>query len=231
MNEGFSLLEFMVAMTISLMLLTLIVGQASLLGQRSPKIIEKQDRLEALFNTVDFFKSDMNACGQRLQEAQAFLNTLCLDTLPHRLTLRLGVASETITEMLPAREQTLRLTTPDEFSSGREVLIYDPASKIFEWARIREKRKDTLQMEVPLKQDYLPGSRLVAIKTIAYQHDVEKQTLSRKVDRAPFQPMLEQVKDFYFTFFPESTSMLYQIALSTGEQVRGYISLINLVKP
>lgn len=231
MNEGFSLLEFMIAMTISLMLLTLIVGQASLLGQRSPRIIDSQERLEALFSTIDFFKSDINACGKRLQEAQVFLGILCFDTAPHKLTIRIGTASETLGEGLNSRQQTLDLALSDEFGSGREVLIYDPASKRYEWSRILEKRKKSLGLENPLKQDYMPGSRIVAIKTISYQHDAGKQILYRKIDRAPAQPMLEQVGDFYFSFFQDTASLLYQIKLTTGEQVRGYISLSNLVQP
>lgn len=230
MNEGFSLMEFMVAMTITLMLLTLIVSQASLLGQRSARIMDSQERLEALFNTVDFFKSDISSCGMRLQEAQTLLPSLCCETAPRKLTIRLGTASEVLSKAVAANSQYLDLAAPDAFADGKTVLVYDPESSLFEWNRIRKRTQERLTLENRLQNDYPSGSRVIVVKSVTYQHDPSRQLLSRKVDRAPAQPMLEQVKDFYFTFYPQQASMLYQLELSTGEQVRGYITLNNLIR-
>lgn len=231
MNNGFSLLEFMVAMTITLMLLTLIVGQTSLIGQRSVRIISSQERIEALFNTVDFFKSDVGACGKRLQEAQLLIPSLCYQTAPHQLTVRQGSACETLSDAVPAGSPCLYIQAVESYSSGKDLLIYDPATASSEWLRIKEKNRHMLLFESALKNDYGAGSRLIVIKTTSYQHDPGKQTLSRKVDRSPAQPMLEEVKDFYFSIYPEQASLLYQLELCSGEQVRGYISLNNLVQP
>lgn len=221
----------MVAMTITLMILTLIASQVSLLGQRSPKIISSQERLEALFNTVDFFKSDMSSCGKLLIEAQNFLPPFCCETAPHKLTIRLGTAVETLSTPVMAQSKTLDIETSEYFAAGKEILIYDPVTKHSEWTYIENKSKSQLCLEACLKQDYSTGSRLIAIKTICYQHDPSQQILRRKVDQSPAQPMLEEVKDFYFSFFPQQASILYQLELSTGEQVRGYIAITNLIQP
>lgn len=231
MASGFSIVEFMVAMTITLLLLTLIVSQASLLGQRSPRIIDSQERLEALFNTVDFFKSDISSCGKRLQEAQLFMPCLCCETAPHKLTVRFGTASETLKGGVPARSQFVAVDSSEQFISGKEILLYDPSAQISEWARIKDRQKNGLTLVQATERDYSAGSRLIVVKTVTYQHDHSAQILRRKVDRSPAQPMLEGVKDFYFSYFSDQASMLYQIELISGEQVRGYIALSNLVRP
>ncbi len=231
MNDGFSLMEFMVAMTITLMLLTFIVSHAGILGQRSARIMDNQERLEALFNTVDFFKADISSCGKRLQEAQNLLPSICFETTPHKLTIRLGAGSEVLPVPVKAKSQSLEIMTPESFADGKTILAYDTESGQFEWNRIKKKTRQRLIFENCLQNEYPSGSRLVVVKSVTYQHDPAKQILSRKVDRAPAQPMLEQVKDFYFSFHPEQASMLYQLELCTGEQVRGYIALNNLVLP
>jgi len=51
--------------------MTVIIASTSV----SNKTTDSQERLEAIFHTVDTIKSDLNKCGMRLQEAKQ-LNTI-----------------------------------------------------------------------------------------------------------------------------------------------------------
>ena len=69
MNSGLSILEILVAMAIGLSILSIVIINVSQTSAVSKKITTKQQRLEAIFHTVDTIKSDLTRCGMRLQEA------------------------------------------------------------------------------------------------------------------------------------------------------------------
>jgi hypothetical protein len=58
----------------------------------------------------------------------------------------------------------------------------------------------------------------------------QQNTLKRKTDGGYFQPLIENVTEFYVNFFPEAYSVLYRIEVNKKEQIRGYVFLTNMVK-
>ena len=78
MIKGFGLLEMLVALSLGLGILTVIIAHSAESGKVAKKITVNQERLEAIFHTVDTIKSDLNKCGMRLQEARQICNISCL---------------------------------------------------------------------------------------------------------------------------------------------------------
>ena len=74
MIKGFGILEMLVSLSLGLGILTVIIAHAAETGRMAKKITSNQERLEAIFHTVDTIKSDLNKCGMRLQEAGKFFN-------------------------------------------------------------------------------------------------------------------------------------------------------------
>ena len=72
MIKGFGILEMLVALSLGLGLLTVIIAHSADSARLGKKITGNQERLEAIFHTVDTLKSDLNKCGMRLQEARQF---------------------------------------------------------------------------------------------------------------------------------------------------------------
>jgi hypothetical protein len=68
------------------------------------------------------------------------------------------------------------------------------------------------------------------VQKVEYRFDPEQRTLSRRVNRQKVETILDQVTDFYITFFPESRSVLYRIEMNGRENIRGYIFLVNMTK-
>ncbi len=110
----------------------------------------------------------------------------------------------------------------------KRILIYDPDNRNYEVNEIRAVDGDRLILAASLQDDYPINSSVVLLKEIEYKHFAEQNILKRKVNNGYFQPMIEEVTDFYVKFFPESSSVLYRIEIEKKEQIRGYIFMNNM---
>ena len=127
-------------------------------SSKAARELSQQERLEAIFRTVDTIKADLNKCGLG---APAEVKSNCFSNEPQ------GFSCKHFLEDKP-------------------------------------------------------------IKT-SYRYFPDQRTLKRKADGGDFQPLLEEVSDFYVTYFPDANSVLYRIVVNKKEQIRGYIFLLNLV--
>lgn len=196
----------------------------------SKKIIGNQERLEAIFHTVDTIKSDLNKCGIRLQEARQLCGiTPFVTAAAADFTCIYGLADEPLLENAVKGQQSLKVAANEFFKPGREILIYDLSSQTWEMNEIKSVSADTIVMKNPLQNDYPVNSMVVALKKVEYRYYMLKHVITRKIDKGKCQPLLEGVSDFYMTFFPDANSVLYRIEVNKKEQIRGYIFLLNLV--
>jgi len=123
----------------------------------------------------------------------------------------------------------VKIAANEFFKSGRGVLIYDLASQAWEMNEIVSRQDGALVLKNPLQNAYPLNSMVVALKKVEYKFYPAQRVLKRKADKGDFQPLLEEVSDFYVTFFPDANSVLYRIEDNKKEQIRGYIFLLNLV--
>ena len=195
----------------------------------SKKVTNSQERLEAIFHTVDTIKSDLNKCGMRLQEAKQLGAIAPFASAAGSFSCISGLADELLLDNAVKGQQNLKIVTNEFFKSGKDVLIYDLASQAWETNEVKSRQDEALVLKNPLQNDYPINSMVVALKKVIYKYFSTQHMLKRKTDKGNFQPLLEEVSDFYVTYFPDANSVLYRIEVNKKEQIRGYIFLLNLV--
>ena len=191
--------------------------------------IQSQERLEAIFHTVDTIKSDLNKCGMRLQEARQLCAIAPFASAADSFTCTYGIADEPLLENVVKGQQNLMVATNEFFKKDKAVLIYDLISKAWEMNEIKSSASSNPVLKNPLQNDYPVNSMVVALKKVEYKFYPALRLLKRKADKGNFQPLLAEVSDFYVTYFPDANSVLYRIEVNKKEQIRGYIFLLNLV--
>ena len=229
MIRGFGIMEMLIALSLGLGILTVIIAHSAESTRTARRIAGNQERLEAIFHTVDTLKSDLNKCGMRLQEARPFCGIVPFASAAGTFTCRYGLADEQLLENALRGQQTLRVPPNDYFKKDRALLIYDLSAQAWELNEIEYRLDGVLVLRNPLKSDFALHSTVVALKEVEYRYYPAQRALKRKADQGNFQPLLEEVTDFYVTFFPDANSVLYRIEVNRKEQVRGYIFLLNMV--
>lgn len=178
---------------------------------------------------MDTIKSDLNKCGMRLQEARQFFNLSCFSSTAGTFKCEYGLADELLLENALCGQQTLKVDQNDFFKKDKVILIYNLAAGVWELNEIKDCLVGALVLKNALQNDFGRNSPVVVLKKVEYKYYPAQRTLKRKADKGNFQPLLEEVSDFYVTFFSEANSVLYRIEVNKKEQVRGYIFLLNLV--
>lgn len=229
MIKGFGILEMLIALSLGLGVLTVIIAHSTEAARVDKKITGNQERLEAIFHAVDTIKSDLNKCGMRLQEARQMCGLAPFASAAGSFSCSYGVADELLLEGAARGQQAIRVAGNDFFKKGKAVLIYDPAGQAWELNEIEYRLDGALVLKNRLQHDFVRNSTVIALKKVDYRYYPSQRTLKRKADGGNFQPLLEEVSDFYVTFFPDANSVLYRIEVNKKEQVRGYIFLLNLV--
>ncbi len=194
----------------------------------SKKIAGNQERLEAIFHTVDTIKSDLNKCGMRLQVCREFIGISPFTSSAGSFTSTYGIADELLLDNAVKGKQSLKVAANEFFKKDKAILIHDFISKAWEMNEIKS-MDVTIHLRDPLQNDYSINSIMVVLKKVEYKFYSTQRVLKRKTDMGNFQPLLEEVSDFYVTFFPDANSVLYRIEVNKKEQIRGYIFLLNLV--
>ncbi|UCH92521.1 MAG: hypothetical protein JSV88_19805 [Candidatus Aminicenantes bacterium] len=229
MIKGFSLLEVIVAVTISVGILALVISNVSESAKHSKQVITNQQKLESIFHTVEMIRSDLTKCGMRLQEPAKFFGFPLFENNDYSFKVTYGIENEPLLITAIAGENMISVNRNDYFKKGKRIVIYDPDRETYEINEILALDNGQLILSDPLQNDYRKNSSVVVLKEVEYKLYSEQNTLKRKVNKGYFQPLIEEVTDFFVKFFPESCSVLYRIEVNRKEQIRGYIFLTNMV--
>ncbi|MGE5341885.1 MAG: type II secretion system protein J [Candidatus Omnitrophota bacterium] len=228
MIKGFSLLEVIVALTISLSVLTFVVANVGESIRNSKKVISNQQRMESIFQTIDVIRSDLTKCGMRLQDPARFLTFPLFENSDVSFKVTYGTDDESLLETAFAGTNIIKVNRNDYFQLKRKILIYDPGSEQYEVNEIKGLSGSQVTLTTLLKNNYPVNSVAVILKEIEYKHYLQQNTLKRKVNAGYFQPLIDNVTDFSVTFYPEVRSVFYRIEVNEKEQVRGYIFLPHM---
>jgi hypothetical protein len=231
MIKGFGILEMLVSLSLGLGILTVIIAHATETGRNAKKITSNQERLEAIFHTVDTIKSDLNKCGMRLQEACKFFDIPSFESSQGNFKVTYALADEELLENALPGQQTLRIGQNEFFKKDKIILVYNLERQVWEFNEIRDFSGGVLILKNSLQSEFPVHSPVLLLKKVEYRFYPAQRTLKRKTDKGNFQPLLEEVSDFYVTFFPDANSVLYRIEVNKKEQIRGYIFLLNQVQP
>ncbi len=227
MNNGISILEILIVITISFAIFGIIISNITEGAAVSRKITTRQKVLESLFFTVDTIKNDLTKCGMRLQEAADLFDIPLFSNTQSGFKVIYGLASDELAENCYSGENRIEVTGTDFVKKGRKILIYDAVSKKHEFLRVKKVDGNSLLLDSNVKTDHLKHSVIIPLKEIEMKFYKKDMVIKRKIDRGYFQPVIEGVTDFYISFFDDSNSVLYRLEINKKEQVRGYIFLSN----
>jgi len=234
MNNGFSLLEVLIAMTISLSVLSIVISSVTDSTDSGKKIQENQAVLESIFHTVDALKTDLTKCGMRLQEAKKYFDFPVFTNSEIELKTLTGIANIYLNEEAEAGSKELYLQKDEYLKKKRKLLIYNTENYSYEFNTIEDITYDNDKVYISLvnetKNFYNKSSVIILLKSVSFKYYAKEKTLKRKIDNGYFQPMIDNVTDFYLKYFPEAYSLLYRIEVGHKEQIRGYIFLTNMVQ-
>lgn len=225
MLKGFSLLEFVVSLAISVGVLTIALSTSTGPLRYSRKVIAHQQKMESIFHTIDMIRSDLTKCGMRLQEASRLFSLPVFQNSDSSFKVVYGLESENLLQASPAGADTLTLNRNEYFQNRKDIVIYDPENQNFETNRIKKWSGSQLLLEDTLQDSYPEKSVVIVLKEVEYKLYPDQNALKRKVNRGYFQPIIEEVTDFDVIFYPEVYSVFYRIEVNKREQVRGYIFL------
>ena len=229
MIKGFSLLEVIVALTIGLSILVFVISNVSESTGHTKRIVDCQGKMESIFQTVEMIRSDLTKCGIRLLEPAKFLGFPLFVNSDCSFKVIYGIETEMLTYDAKVSAAAVTINRNDFFTKGKRIVIYDPDNRNYEINEIQAVNGDQLILSKGLQDDYPKNSSVVVLKEVEYKHYAEQNTLKRKVNKGYFQPIIEEVTDFYVKFFPESCSVFYRIEVDKKEQIRGYIYMTNMV--
>ncbi|HLP49125.1 MAG TPA: type II secretion system protein [Candidatus Kapabacteria bacterium] len=230
MIKGFSLLEMLVVLSLTCILSTVAIAHVVGANRCSQKIINNQQRMEAIFHTVDSIRSDLTKCGMRLQEASTRFGFPLFEYNDQNFKVLYGTSEESLLADCWKGGKEILANRNDFFSKQKEVLIYDAERGNYEFNVINGISGNTLLLTYSLKNDYSKNSTAIVLKYVEYKIYPAEKTLKRKVNNGYFQPLLEEVTDFHVKFYPESIAVLYRLEINNKEQLRGYIFMSNMVE-
>ncbi len=230
MIKGFGFLEIFVTLTLSVIILLIVISNVTESTKYAKKITNNQQLLESIFHAVDTIRLDLTKCGMRLQEAGKHFNIPLFENTNDSFKLLYGLQSEVLLDNAFKGEKVVIINKNDFFKKSKKVLIYNTDHDQHEFNEIAGTNGDELILAYNLQNDYSKNSNIVAIKEVEYKLYAKENVLKRKLNGGYFQPLTENVTDFYVHFFPEVNSVLYRIEVNKREQVRGYIFLTNMVE-
>ncbi|GEM_PF-585418 len=228
MIKGFSLMEMVVSLTIIVGILSVLIANVGESAQVHKKVISNQQKMEAIFHTVDMIRSDLTKCGMRLQEASRFFSFPLFDFTDYSFKVVYGLQSENLLAEAPAGTNIILANKNEYFQKKKKIIIYDPYREYYETNEIASVKGNQLTLLQTLKNPYSNQAVAVVVKEVEYKLYPAQNTLKRKINQGYFQPIIEEVTDFNITFYPDVFSVLYRIEVNHKQQIRGYIFLSQL---
>jgi len=230
MNKGFSILEVIIALTISLGALFLVMLYISQAGNHSKKVIGYQQKMESIIHTMTMVNADLANCGKRLQEAAKIFNLSLLEYSAIGFRVTIGVSHEKLLEEVFVGDQNISINRNYYFSRGKKIIIFEAHSCLYEMRDIERVKGDVLILDEGLKNSYSTNAIVVVLKEVEYKlyKHSEGNILKRKVNKGYFQPLLENITDFYVSYNPKANSVLYRIEVNCKEQISGYVLLTHM---
>ncbi len=227
MNKGFTLLEFTISLSLTLGLLSVLLTTILESSKNFKKESQRQEKLEALFFTIDLIKFDVQNCGSFLQDLEHKLSLIETDQKSY-LKLLMGTKLSQLKESAAAGTKSLLLEANHNLKKGDQIFIFD--NQRFFSRQIAKVNRAEIILDQTLTENLPPQSYVVATKAVEYRFYKKEKILKRRVNNGIFQPVLENITDFFCSHLKNSNAILYRLEINGKQQVRNFLFLPNLTK-
>ncbi len=229
MTEGFSLIETLLSLALSMILMFAGINTIMGTAESCEKIGRKQDEQEEIFHVVDLLRKDLATCGMRLSLSDKLLNLNLLTTDKQEIKITYGISDSILMQEGIKGSEAIEVKDSKGIKKDKQIIIQNFFSNTAQKINVLRRDKNTLILEEPLQYNFSTGSSVILIKEISYKWFKDKKILKRKVDKGYFQPLMEGVSDFTYKYFADNQSLVYKMEINKKAQVRGYIFLNNMV--
>lgn len=197
MTKGYTLLELLIAMTLSLFA-TLAISNFFVTEHR---IYEAQERKAEAYQTVrgamNMFIRELILTGYGLPPGMAGITRFAEDEIVFRTNLR-NIVSYLSAEA--SSGQNILSVTPGAGGSFEEgdviVICSDIQTNICEeHTLLKDGTHNSMTITSPLGTAFTAGSRIDLINTIGYRHHKTKKELQRKIDRGNWEAVAENMAE------------------------------------
>ncbi len=232
MMKGFSFIEFIVALALSASILSLVISTVSDSMSPTRKVISHQEKMESIFHTMDMLRADLTKCGMRLQEASKFFYFPLFENTSLSFKVVYGMGTELLKKPALYSGTIVTINKNDFFSTGKRIILFDPQTKQYEINEIKKTSGNDITLTETLLYNYPVNSIAIALSEVEYKlYSLPNvHSLKRKVNKGTFQPVIEDVTDFFVQYYPESNTVYYRIEINRREQIRGYVFMTNMME-
>lgn len=194
MAKGFSLIETLISLTLSLFILLFTSIFVDSIKKESLKGMKEMEDLLELFSGIDRISYEIKRCGLGLSSFWENENFKFLIITEDTISLRRWGGCSLLMEKAYRGEKKIYVENPSIFKEGREILITDSIN--FENNRVSKIDKKVITLSDTLKNDYPEDSKIILINFISFKYDRAKRILRMSQNSGTYQPLIENVEGF-----------------------------------
>lgn len=196
MEKGFSLIETIISLTLSLFVLLFtslfvdFVREEILLGK------ERMENLQGFYSGIDMIGNEIKRCGLGLSHLWETEDFKIFQILDDTIFLRRGDGKTLLSDKALRGEDRISVDEPFKFKEGREIVVTNFIK--FENKKIKKKEENILFLSEALKNDYSERSLVIQINYVSFKYDRRKKVLRMSQNSGPFQPLIENIEGLSF---------------------------------
>lgn len=215
-TAGFSLLESLIALTLSFFIFLAGIEIFSMARKTLSKLEEAQTIEEAVSAAIDRIRADVRNAGRGLAGPPGVEIVKSLEADGEILIVRSGEAATRLTADAAAGQSILPIADGRQFPAGRTICVMDESKG--ETALIASAGTSCLTLASPLSGAYgRAGSAVVLVQKITLYMDAGRSVLRRKVDAGTGQPLLEDALSFAFSIGSPSPLVTVAVRSKLGK--------------
>lgn len=192
-RSGFTLLEALIGLTLSLFIITAGLGFTAATQKAFGRLQEREEAGQAALAAIDKMRTDLLHAGIGLVPEIA-LGLVEAAEATAAGELRTASAEKALILATAARagDTRLRLVSTADLTAGRRILLRQ--GQTGEVRTVTRVEAGAVLVEAPLERAYDPETAVVSLlELIAYYRDGASRTLRRRVNASSAQPALEGV--------------------------------------
>ena len=210
MNRGYTLIELLVAMFISL-LVTLSVTKFFITEHHIYSVQEaRAEMVQTIRGAMNMLSHELALTGYGIPPHMGRINTFSGDEIEFMANLR--DIRATLSVDAGAGETKLNIKEGNGRSFGENDIIIICNNSKFETCKrhilSEDGKKDSVNISAGLDPAFPAGSTVNLINTISYRYNSSKKELQRKIDRGYWEPVAENIADdgFLLTYRDKSNN-------------------------
>ncbi|MFQ6038832.1 MAG: hypothetical protein ACE5LV_09475 [Candidatus Aminicenantales bacterium] len=200
MKRGFSLLESLLSLFVFLLIILFSLEGYSQARRHFFKLKEDETSNISAFAALDRMRKDLLDAGFGLIEPMR-LGLLEAVTVKDGHLIILSLSEELgLRESLVEGQQRVMVQATAHVKKGHKVCVHDSEKGEVTW--ISQVGKGEIVFASPLRYAYQEDDvHMLLLREIVVYHDRTKESLRRKVNASPAQPLLEDAKSFRAEYF------------------------------